>query len=143
MAELDLHISMSEDAPLLGNDDVSSPISRPSTPTLPDRKDGHSRFLSRLTVSSKRAVIFLMTFLMFCIVASGMLLLVPLYRIIEDTICHVHYQDESDDIIDEMKCKVEEVQSRLAFLLGWFGLLSSVISKSFISFPFLTALILC
>lgn len=66
----------------------------------------------------------------FAIVTSGLMMMMPLYRLIEDAICHVHYEDDSADLIEEMKCKVDEVQTPLAFMLGWFGLLHAVMSES-------------
>ncbi|POR36762.1 Uncharacterized protein TPAR_03056 [Tolypocladium paradoxum] len=71
----------------------------------------------------------------FCITSSGMLMLIPVYRLIEDAVCHAVFEDDSPDIIDEMKCKRDEVQSRLAFLLGWFGLFNSIMTL-LVAFPY-------
>ncbi|KEY73320.1 hypothetical protein S7711_01436 [Stachybotrys chartarum IBT 7711] len=77
---------------------------------------------------SPRAIVLLLSLMKFGITSSGMLLLVPVYRLIEDAICHVYYDDDSDGMIDEMKCKVKQVQSRLAYIMGWVALLNSVVT---------------
>lgn len=79
--------------------------------------------------SNPKNVIILLSVVKFVIVLSGMLMLMPMYRLLEDAFCHVHFGDDSDGLMDEMKCKVEEVQSGLAFLMGWFGLLNSFMRK--------------
>lgn len=108
-----------ETQPLLPSEEQHQDA-RLETPSL-------ARSASRWQITSPHKIVMLVTLIKFSTVASGMMLLVPLYRLIEDMLCHVHYNDPSGDIIDEMKCKVQEVQSRLAFMLGWFGLLSNVI----------------
>lgn len=114
MSDVELHAE--EDAPLLPTDEQ------------PPQLDPHCRITAtRWQVKSPRTVVYLAILIKFFTIASGMLLLVPLFRIIEDTICHVHYQDDSNDFIEEKRCKVPEVQARLAYLLGWLGLVSSVI----------------
>ncbi|GAO16874.1 hypothetical protein UVI_02011950 [Ustilaginoidea virens] len=52
-------------------------------------------------------IVFLAAVMMFGITSSGMMLLVPIYRLIEDALCHVHYKDDSPGLMDEMKCKVD------------------------------------
>lgn len=76
-----------------------------------------------------KPVIILLSVAKFVIVFSRMLMLTPTYRLLEDLFCHTYFANDSDALMDEMECKVGEVQSRLAFLMGWFGLLSSVMSK--------------
>lgn len=65
----------------------------------------------------------------FIIVTSGMMMIMPMFRLIEDALCHHYYEDDSSDFMDEMKCKVYEVQSSLAYFMGWLGLLNTVISR--------------
>lgn len=86
------------------------------------------RGLGRWQAHSPKQIVLLISTIKFFIVLSGTCLLIPLYRIIEDMLCHVHFQDDSDDIIDEMKCKTDEVQASLAYMTGWFGLLGAVVS---------------
>lgn len=80
--------------------------------------------------SDPKTVIILLSLVKFLIVLSGMLILMPMYRLIEDAFCHAHFDDDSPGFMEEMKCKVEEVQSGLAFLMGWMGLLSSICRMS-------------
>ncbi|KAH7318387.1 major facilitator superfamily domain-containing protein [Stachybotrys elegans] len=89
----------------------------------------------RWQAKSPTTIVLLVALIKFAVTASGMLLLVPIYRLIEDAICHVYYGDESSDPIDEMQCKVDAVQSRLAYLLGWVNLLNSVITF-LLAYPF-------
>ncbi|KAF5026536.1 hypothetical protein F66182_1396 [Fusarium sp. NRRL 66182] len=90
---------------------------------------------SRWGVNSPRRIVILVAIVKFFFALSGMMLLLPTVRLIEDMFCHVHYQDPSSDIIDEMKCKVDEIQSRLGYLYGWTGLVSSVIGL-LVAFPY-------
>ncbi len=126
-------LNLAEDAPLLEEEDeqqhaADAPIDADQTshPAQPaQRRFGSSRWL----VHSPRKIVLLVAFAKFCIVCSGMLMLLPLFRLIEDAMCHVYYEDTSDDLIPEMKCKEDGVQSRLAYLLGWSGLANSITSE--------------
>lgn len=82
---------------------------------------------SRWGIHSPRRIVVLVALIKFSVVLSGMLLFLPFARILEDMMCHVHYQDTSLDMIDEMKCKVDEVQARLGYFYGWNSLLSSIV----------------
>ncbi|OAA75716.1 Major facilitator superfamily transporter [Akanthomyces lecanii RCEF 1005] len=90
---------------------------------------------SRWQVRSPRTIILLVAFAKFCIVCSGLMLMVPLFRLIEDAICHGVFDDTTPDLLDEMKCKDDEVQRRLATFLGWSGLVGSIVTL-ITSFPF-------
>ncbi|KAH6611284.1 hypothetical protein Trco_001304 [Trichoderma cornu-damae] len=104
---------------LLGDDEVSPPTIKAAP----------------WQVKSTKAIVRTLVLLEFVIVGSGMLLLIPLYRLIEDSVCHVSYADDSLDMIDEMKCKTDDVQARMAYLLGWLGLFNSIMSL-LTAFPF-------
>jgi hypothetical protein len=84
---------------------------------------------SRWGVRSPKRIVILISFIKFAVVFSGMLLLLPTARLVEDMFCHIHYEDTSVDIIDEMKCKVDEVQSQLGYLYGWNSLITSLIGE--------------
>lgn len=128
--------SGAEDAPLLNRDlRERVPASFPGYETVDDSGDSGADGTKRIAgakwqIHSPTQIVLLLSVIKFLIVASGMLIVVPLYRLIEDMLCHVYYEDDSNDIIDEMECKVDEVQAKLAYMLGWFALLSSVICKS-------------
>jgi hypothetical protein len=122
-------LSLADNTPLLEDDGIEhadAPIDtdQASEPARP-RKFGSSRWL----VHSPRRIVLLVTIVKFCIVCSGMMMLLPLYRLLEDAMCHIYYKDDTDGLIDEMKCKEDEVQARLAYLLGWSGLANSVTSE--------------
>ncbi|KAI6782389.1 putative membrane protein-like protein [Emericellopsis cladophorae] len=106
-----------EDVPFLDHPD--EPI--PDEPIY-----GQRRPTSKWHVRSPRAIVLVIASINFVLVMSGLMLLLPVYRLIEDALCHAHYHDDSPGLIDEMKCKVDQVQSRLAFLLGWLGVVGSV-----------------
>lgn len=136
MSDVELD-SGGEDSPLLSSDmrDLpDSPIEEATTTTNGDAAFTNAyaasrlRGLGRWQAHSPKQIVLLISTIKFFIVLSGTCLLIPLYRIIEDMLCHVHFQDDSDDIIDEMKCKTDEVQASLAYMTGWFGLLGAVVS---------------
>lgn len=121
LAELDHTLDDVENSRLLTIDE------RPDEP-IPATRSMRIR-ASRWQAKSPGMIILLVAVIKFCIVVSGMMIMLPVYRLIEDAICHVHYEDDSLDMIEEMKCKVDEVQSRLAVLLGWLGTSSSIIGE--------------
>ncbi|KAJ6784775.1 hypothetical protein PWT90_05735 [Aphanocladium album] len=90
---------------------------------------------ARWQVSSSRMIIILVAATKFCMVCSGMMILVPLFRLIEDAICHGVLEDTTPGLLDEMKCKEDAVQARLATFLGWSGLVGSIVTL-LTSFPF-------
>lgn len=117
-----------EDAPFLDDPERSDESIPPaSSKPSPIRTLQNAR---RWQVKTPSSIILVASLSKFVIVTGGLMMMMPLFRLIEDAICHVHYEDDSMDIIDEMKCKVDEVQSPLAFMLGWFGLLSAILSMS-------------
>ena len=121
----DVELDLSENAPLLdAGDRADAPIS--SRPRIK---------AARWQAKSPGTIVMLLALIKFNIVCTGMMMLIPVYRLIEDALCHVYLEDDSLDLIEEMKCKVDPVQSRLAFLLGWIGLLNSVISMSLSPLP--------
>lgn len=113
-----------EDAPFL-DDHPDEPIPEPLSSSQPRPLRPRRPWQT----SNPKTVIILLSVVKFVIVLSGMLMLMPMYRLLEDAFCHAHFQDDSPGLMDEMKCKVEEVQSGLAFLMGWFGLLNSLLRK--------------
>ncbi|KAK0383522.1 hypothetical protein NLU13_9433 [Sarocladium strictum] len=90
---------------------------------------------SRWQAGSPGTVVLLVATAKFAVVASGMMILMPIYRLIEDALCHTYYQDNSLDIIDEMKCKVDHVQTRLSTLMGWITLINNLMTL-FVAFPY-------
>ncbi|KAF5007802.1 hypothetical protein FDECE_5885 [Fusarium decemcellulare] len=133
---LDLELEDAPDAPLLdlespgGNGEASDSSSLHShVEPVPSYR------FSRWGVHSPRRIVLLVAIIKFTVVMSGMLLLLPSARLLEDLFCHLHYKDDSPDIIDEMKCKVDEVQANLGYLAGWNGLCNSIIGLV-VAFPY-------
>ena len=90
---------------------------------------------ARWQAQTPRTIILLIALIKFGMVCSGMVLVIPIFRLIEDTLCHVYYQDDSNDLIKEMKCKVDKVQSKFAFLIGWLALVQAVVTM-IVAFPY-------
>ncbi|KAL2270678.1 hypothetical protein VTJ83DRAFT_49 [Remersonia thermophila] len=122
MAELDPN----EDAPLLNpfEDDIEP--AAPPTRNQPNQylRDGLAR---RLQVQNSRTTIVLLSAIMFGVTASGLLYLMPLLRLVEDAICHLHYEKPASEPIDERQCKVDVIQRKLAWLGGAGSALSGVV----------------
>ncbi|KAL2754860.1 hypothetical protein ACRALDRAFT_1064643 [Sodiomyces alcalophilus JCM 7366] len=75
---------------------------------------------------SPRAVIFTLSFLKFVILGSGLLVMMPMVRLLEDAFCHQHYGKDPAEPIPETDCKIDAVQSRLAYL----GAIAAVIASA-------------
>ncbi|KAM3504821.1 hypothetical protein MY11210_008200, partial [Beauveria gryllotalpidicola] len=86
-------------------------------------------------VRSPRRIILLVAFVKFCIICSGLMLMLPVFRLVEDAICHGVLDDASPGLLDEMTCKDDGVQARLATFMGWSGLVSSIVTLV-TAFPF-------
>lgn len=77
--------------------------------------------------STPAGVVGLMTFIIFCMTLSGTICLIPLARLIEDVVCRKHYG--SPDPVDEKLCKVDEIQTQLAWLGGLYIVINAVIGN--------------
>ncbi|KZL87573.1 major facilitator superfamily transporter [Colletotrichum incanum] len=91
--------------------------------------------LAPFRAHSPRTVILMLALLKFALTCKAMLLMMPLMRLIEDDICHKHYRLGPAEKIPEMKCKVDEVQTDLAWLGGWQSLIGAVINM-IVAFPY-------
>lgn len=56
---------------------------------------------------------------------------VPTTRLLEDHICRSYYDGQGGNSteIDESMCKVEQVQSSMAFLNGWVAMIQCIIGR--------------
>jgi len=95
-----------------------------TNPSLPRS----STFLSRYQARQPSTVILLLAVLMFGLTGSAMLFMIPLFRLMEDALCHVHYQKHPSEHIDERLCKVDPVQAELAYLGGWSIAISALVN---------------
>lgn len=91
------------------------------------QKPGRRGFLARFQARKRKTVIALLAVLMFSITTSGMLILIPIFRLMEDAVCHLHYDKPRSEPIEEQLCKVDGVQKELAFLGGIGAMLNSVV----------------
>lgn len=83
--------------------------------------------LGKLQVRKPRTVVFLVSTIKFVVTMSSVVIMLPAFRLMEDAFCHRYYNDDSRDLIDERKCKVDEVQRELAYLSGWFAMVNAVV----------------
>ncbi|OHF01733.1 major facilitator superfamily transporter [Colletotrichum orchidophilum] len=91
--------------------------------------------LAPFRARSPRTIIILLALLKFAITIQAMLLMLPMMRLVEDGICHKHFKLGPAETIPEMKCKVDEVQKRLAWLGGWQSLIGAVVNF-LVAFPY-------
>lgn len=85
---------------------------------------------STRTTAQHRTVLFLAV-IIFWAAFAGALEDVPETRLLEDVLCHQFYEDvyEDTDPIDEMLCKVDVIQSELAYLLGVSSTVDAIVGK--------------
>ena len=81
-----------------------------------------------LRAQKRRTILVVLSLLMFTLTFSGMLFLLPCFRLVEDAVCHAHYGKDPSEPIDEKDCKVDEVQKQLASLTGWSFLITSMVT---------------
>ena len=76
-----------------------------------------------------RDAISLFSFIIFCLALGGSLAIVPTTSLLEDILCHHYYKDrqDQDGSISENLCKVDAIQSELAYLRGLLSTLEAVI----------------
>lgn len=80
-----------------------------------------------------RRTVALMSLMILCLSCAGSLCRVPQTRLLEDVLCHRFYQDiyAGGDAIDERLCKVDRVQSQLAYILGASSMIDAIIGEPF------------
>ncbi|KAM7210330.1 general substrate transporter [Rhypophila decipiens] len=86
-----------------------------------------STLLHRFQARKPNTIILLLSAAMFVFTASSMMVMVPMFRLMEDAICRGHFNVKPGEEIEEGKCKGDEVQSELAWLGGVGTMLGSVI----------------
>ncbi|KAF4962800.1 hypothetical protein FSARC_9138 [Fusarium sarcochroum] len=131
----DVELESNLDAPLLDLEPLEDDAASDSSSLHSHPEPIPSYRFSRWGIHSPKRIVILVAVIKFSVVLSGMLLLLPTARLIEDMFCHIHYNDTSSEIIDEMKCKVDEVQSSLGYLYGWNGLVTSLVGLV-VAFPY-------
>ena len=82
-------------------------------------------------VQRPRTIAVLLSFLIFLLCVAVSLTTVPTTRILEDALCHMHYDVEGTAEIDEKLCKDDAIQSQLAYLNGLVSMLEAVVGSCF------------
>ncbi|KAK0705833.1 major facilitator superfamily domain-containing protein [Apiosordaria backusii] len=78
-------------------------------------------------VKNPSSIILLLSLLTFAIVTSGMMYMIPMFRLIEDAFCHLYYDKDPSEPIEEHMCKVDGVQKELAYLGGISAMVNSLV----------------
>ena len=86
-----------------------------------------ARWTETLQVKQQGHIILLLAILMFLITTSGMMFLLPVFRLVEDAFCHRYYDKDPSEPIDERLCKVDGVQKELAYLGGLGSVVNSFV----------------
>lgn len=122
-----------EAEPLLAAEERDS-IDICESPAGPDQShESHTRHharrgcASRFQAQNRTTIVVLLAFLMFTVTTSGMLILIPIFRLMEDAICHLYYDKGMFEPIEERLCKVDGVQKKLAYLGGLSAMISSIV----------------
>jgi hypothetical protein len=85
-------------------------------------------------VQAPRHIVLLLALLILSLATGGALMTVPTTRILEDILCHRYYGDLQgrNGSIDEKLCKVDDIQSDLAYLNGLISALEATVGMLFI-----------
>lgn len=111
----------------------ASPLLESSQPTQHRRPVGHRRTTSLASLHipkahRKRTILNLLLFGAFLASASSGFFSIPQTRLIEDALCHTYYGQRGGAPISEDECKVETVQSELAFVIAISSALDAAVS---------------
>jgi hypothetical protein len=81
---------------------------------------------------SSRVAVLIFAFISFCLALGGSLAIVPTTKLLEDILCHHYYENKQKQggNISETLCKVDAIQSKLAYLRGLLSTLEAVIGTS-------------
>ncbi len=91
------------------------------------QRHGQRWCATRFQAQRRTTIVVLLAVIMFTMITSFMLILIPVFRLMEDAICHVHYGKGLFEPIEERLCKIDAVQKELAYLGGLSALISSVV----------------
>jgi len=112
-----------EDSPFLGGD--AEPADADAV-LVPARDDAPRRLPGKwYQTKSPGAVVAMLSAILFLLVLSATLAMMPLVRLMEDGICRRYYG--TTEPVDEEKCKVGDIQSQLAWLGGIAGVVDAVV----------------
>jgi len=74
-------------------------------------------------------IVSLLAAIMFILVTTALVCLMPLVRLVEDAMCRRYYN--TTEPVDESDCKVTEIQAKMAWLGAISGVLDAVVGKCF------------
>ena len=103
-----------------------------AAPMLGERDEDHpppSKYWFQ--VQRPRTIVVLLSFVVLLLSMAASLMTVPTTRILEDALCHIHYDVEGTAEIDEKLCKDDAIQSQLAYLNGLITMLEAVVGSYF------------
>lgn len=81
---------------------------------------------------AQRPIVLLLSIFILCLAAEGALLTVPTTKLLEDVLCQIHYGEGGDGVatMDRRRCKIDSIQSKLAYLLGAQSSIDSIVGTS-------------
>ncbi len=90
-----------------------------------------------LSVRKQRQVVTLLSLAIFCFASSSSLSGAPMMRILEDNLCQRYYDHvrQAETPIDEQLCKVDGIQSELAYLNGLISTADAIVGL-IVALPF-------
>lgn len=111
------------------NDNCQNTTSASENQSHTHHRKSHGRHgaLFRFQAQKRTTIVALLSTIMFAVTTSGMLFLIPIFRLMEDAVCHVHYKKPRSEPIEERLCKVEAVQKELALLGGAAAVINTVV----------------
>lgn len=119
------------------DDDMTANAGTPNeaTPLLSEtQQPERPSATSRLHVTSPRNIVLLLALNILILASAGGLTVVPQTRLLEDIFCHLHYGDiKGLSDIDESLCKIDSIQSELAYVNGLITAVEAVVGM--LSFP--------
>ncbi|KAK8009017.1 Major facilitator superfamily transporter [Apiospora marii] len=123
---------------LLGEPEEDAAAPPPTTPRQ-RRRPGHRTAFSTTSIRSIASIhvpkvhkgdtiVNLICGVLLVASSSGGFLIIPMTRLVEDAVCHKHYGQvqSADNPIDENLCKLDSIQSNVAFVFAMFELFQSL-----------------
>jgi len=101
-----------------------------ASPLLEERREtSNSSSRTPFLARTPRSIVLLLSLNILCLATGGSLSIVPVTRILEGILCHGYYDGlrEQDGSIDERLCKIDEIQSKLAYLNGILSMIEAII----------------
>ncbi|KAH9214752.1 major facilitator superfamily domain-containing protein [Leptodontidium sp. 2 PMI_412] len=116
---------------------VNSGMPSEATSLLPEAQQTKRPYSTwRFHVTTPRNIVLLLALNILILSSAGGLTVVPQTRLLEDILCHRFYGDiKGLSDIDESMCKIDSIQSELAYINGLTTAVEAVVGLTF-AFPF-------